>query len=238
MTFCSRSLGATSRSACNRSGISDMPPKHIALGASLLTIAFVTASEAEAQQNLPTMDVGGQKLRSGRAARRGPAPSTKGRSAPAEAGATIGAASGRSGGASQPALFTPGGGSLVAPAIPVVREELKRNVGSVAFVDANTPEQQTRYIADLRDALKEIPGVYAESRYGQELRLSIRGSNLSSTAVARRRWAGSPSSRFPAAPRRPITGSCQNSASCISRCRTSRSSPTGPCRATFLISST
>jgi iron complex outermembrane receptor protein len=58
------------------------------------------------------------------------------------------------------------------------RAELKRNVGSVAFVDANTPEQQTRYISDLRDALKDTPGVFAESRYGAELRLSVRGSNL------------------------------------------------------------
>jgi iron complex outermembrane recepter protein len=156
-----------------------MPPKHLALGASLITIAFVIASAAEAQQNLPTIDIGGQRLRNGRTARPASAPTAHGPNAPVEAGVTVGATGGQgSGDATQTALFTPGGGSLVAPSIPAVRAELKRNVGSVAFVDANTPEQQTRYIADLRDALKDTPGVYAESRYGQELRLSIRGSNL------------------------------------------------------------
>jgi iron complex outermembrane receptor protein len=81
--------------------------------------------------------------------------------------------------AGTPALFTRGGGSLAAPSIPNVRAELMRNVGSVAFVDSQAPEQQTRYLFDLRDSLKDTPGVYAESRYGQELRLSVRGSNLS-----------------------------------------------------------
>ena len=68
--------------------------------------------------------------------------------------------------------------SLTVPSVAQQRRELERTVGSVAFVDANTPEIQTRYVHDLRDALKDVPGVYVESRYGQELRLSIRGSNL------------------------------------------------------------
>jgi len=80
--------------------------------------------------------------------------------------------------ANSPALFTRGGGSFTAPSISNVRAELMRNVGSVAFVDSQAPEQQTRYLFDLRDSLKDTPGVYAESRYGQELRLSVRGSNL------------------------------------------------------------
>ena len=71
-----------------------------------------------------------------------------------------------------------GAGSLTVPSVAEQRLETLSNVGSVAFVDTSTPEYQTRHIDDLRDALKDVPGVYAESRYGQELRLSVRGSNV------------------------------------------------------------
>ena len=156
-----------------------MPPKHLALGASFFTLALVASSAAEAQQNLPTIEVGNRKLHGSRSARPAAAPVASGpNSSVADTGTGGGGTGGQGNGPSPPALFTPGGGSLVAPSIPAVRAELKRNVGSVAFIDADTPEQQTRYIADLRDALKDAPGVFAELRYGQELRLSIRGSNL------------------------------------------------------------
>ncbi len=69
-------------------------------------------------------------------------------------------------------------GSLTVPSVAQLRRDINQTVGSVAFVDTNTPEMQTRYVHDLRDALKDAPGVYTEIRYGQELRLSIRGSNL------------------------------------------------------------
>ena len=118
-------------------------------------------SSAFAQQSLPTIDIGGAKPRvAGRGGGRAPSTAT----APAA-----------------PATWTQtggGGGSLTVPSVAQQRRELERTVGSVAFVDANTPEIQTRYVHDLRDALKDVPGVYVESRYGQELRLSIRGSNL------------------------------------------------------------
>jgi iron complex outermembrane receptor protein len=149
--------------------------KHLSLSASILALALVDASYAAAQQNLPTIEVGSQRQRSaGRSARPATTPVAPGPSTAAESGIATGTGDG-SGAAP---LFTRGGGSLVAPSIPVLRAELKRNVGSVAFVDSNTPEQQTRYVADLRDALKDTPGVFAESRYGSELRLSMRGSNL------------------------------------------------------------
>ena len=150
-----------------------MPSKNFVLGASVLAIALADASYARAQQYLPTIEVGARR-QSGRAARPTSAPPAGVPSTSAEPGPVVDGAQ-VSGG---PALFTRGGGSLVAPSIPALRAELKRNVGSVAFVDSNTPEQQTRYIADLRDALKDTPGVFAESRYGAELRLSVRGSNL------------------------------------------------------------
>ncbi|MBG0800609.1 TonB-dependent receptor [Methylocystis sp. H4A] len=124
-----------------------------------LVLSFADSS-ALAQQSLPTIDIGGAKPRvPGRGGGRAPSTAT----APAA-----------------PAAWTQtgGGGSLTVPSVAEQRRELERTVGSAAFVDANTPEIQTRYVHDLRDALKDVPGVYVESRYGQELRLSIRGSNL------------------------------------------------------------
>ncbi len=128
-------------------------------GSSAVALAItLAASSALAQQNLPTIDIGGARPRAaGRGAGRALAPAP----APAPTSTQAG-----------------GGGSLTVPSVAEQRRALERTVGSVAFVDANTPEIQTRYVHDLRDALKDVPGVYAESRYGQELRLSIRGSNL------------------------------------------------------------
>jgi len=61
-----------------------------------------------------------------------------------------------------------GAGSLTVPSVAQQRRETLSNVGSVAFVDTNTPEIQTRHLNDLRDLLEDVPGVYVESRYGQE----------------------------------------------------------------------
>ncbi len=149
----------------------EMLRDRLALSASALVLALVAASCARAQQTLPTIEIGKQKQRMGNSARPEGDPSSE-QSAPDEMASPVSI-----GGEAAP--FTRGGGSLVAPSIAKVRAELRRNVGSVAFIDSDTPEQQTRSLFDLRDALKDAPGVYAESRYGQELRLSMRGSNLS-----------------------------------------------------------
>lgn len=138
-----------------------MFPTGLLRGASAVALILSFADScAFAQQSLPTIDIGGSKPR----------------------------VPGRGGGRAQSAAAAPapitwsqtggGGGSLTVPSVAQQRRELERSVGSVAFVDANTPAIQTRYVHDLRDALKDVPGVYVESRYGQELRLSIRGSNL------------------------------------------------------------
>jgi iron complex outermembrane receptor protein len=71
-----------------------------------------------------------------------------------------------------------GKGSLTVPTVSEQRRRLLQTAGSVAFVDSATPEMQTRHLADLRDALKDVPGVFVDTRYGQEMRLSMRGSNL------------------------------------------------------------
>lgn len=68
-------------------------------------------------------------------------------------------------------------GSLTVPSVAAQRAAVNATVGSVAFVDAKT--FQDRYANTLRDTLKEVPGVYVQERYGQELRLSVRGSGIS-----------------------------------------------------------
>jgi iron complex outermembrane receptor protein len=69
-------------------------------------------------------------------------------------------------------------GSLTVPSVAEQRQQLDETVGSVAFVNADTPAIQTRHVDNLVDALKDVPGVYAGDRFGQEIRLSIRGSGL------------------------------------------------------------
>ena len=79
------------------------------------------------------------------------------------------------------ASSAPGGeqsGSLTAPSVASQRQAIQQTAGSVGFVDAADPNIQTRVQQDIRDALKDTPGVFAESRYGQELRVSIRGASL------------------------------------------------------------
>ncbi|GJD92833.1 TonB-dependent receptor family protein [Methylobacterium iners] len=68
-------------------------------------------------------------------------------------------------------------GSLTVPSVARQREIVQATVGSVAFVDAK--DIQDRYTNTLRDVLRDTPGVFVQPRYGQELRLSIRGSGIS-----------------------------------------------------------
>ncbi|MGY2051616.1 TonB-dependent receptor family protein [Methylobacterium sp. JK268] len=70
----------------------------------------------------------------------------------------------------------PPAGSLTVPSVAAQREAVNATVGSVAFVDA--AQFQDTYANTLRDVLKDVPGVTVQERYGQELRLSIRGSGV------------------------------------------------------------
>jgi len=70
----------------------------------------------------------------------------------------------------------PASGSLTVPGVAQQRESLFQSAGSVGFVDAAT--YANTYAFDLRDVLKNAPGVYVQERYGQELRLSVRGSGI------------------------------------------------------------
>src|SRR5690606_39652982 len=49
--------------------------------------------------------------------------------------------------------------------------------GGVALVPSETFED--RYTLNFEDTLARTPGVYAQKRFGEEVRLSIRGSGLS-----------------------------------------------------------
>ncbi|MBL6453802.1 TonB-dependent receptor [Belnapia sp. T6] len=67
-------------------------------------------------------------------------------------------------------------GSLTAPSVTEQREALEQTPAAVRFVDGEA--LANRYAFTLRDVLADTPGVFVQSRYGQELRLSLRGSGI------------------------------------------------------------
>lgn len=66
--------------------------------------------------------------------------------------------------------------SLTSSTVEEQRRTLFETAGSVGFVDSST--YANTYAFTLRDVLKDVPGVFVQNRYGQELRLSIRGSGI------------------------------------------------------------
>ncbi len=67
-------------------------------------------------------------------------------------------------------------GSLSQPGLAQQRAEVLSTAGSVGFIDAE--DLKGRYALTLRDVLKDQPGVFVQNRYGQEIRLSVRGSGI------------------------------------------------------------
>ena len=67
-------------------------------------------------------------------------------------------------------------GSLTVPSVAEQRDRVNATIGSVAFIDARSFEN--RYTNNITDVLRETPGVFAQTRYGQEIRLSVRGSGV------------------------------------------------------------
>ncbi len=63
-----------------------------------------------------------------------------------------------------------------APVVADARERLSRTPGAVAVVAAESYE--TRLVVGFSDLLRDVPGVLAQKRYGEESRLSIRGSGI------------------------------------------------------------
>lgn len=66
--------------------------------------------------------------------------------------------------------------SLTSPSVEDQKANLFQTAGSVGFIDADS--YQNTYAFNLRDVLKDSPGVYVQNRYGQEMRVSIRGSGI------------------------------------------------------------
>lgn len=70
----------------------------------------------------------------------------------------------------------PEAGSLTAPSINRTRQSLSRIPGGVDLVPSEA--YQDRYAVSFAETLRAVPGVFAAPRYGEEVRLSIRGSGI------------------------------------------------------------
>lgn len=68
-------------------------------------------------------------------------------------------------------------GIATAPTADEARAALSRVAGSTGFVDGEA--LRDRFATNLRDVLADVPGVYVQTRFGEEVRLSIRGSGIS-----------------------------------------------------------
>lgn len=68
-------------------------------------------------------------------------------------------------------------GTLTVPDNATATREIQQAPGGVAVVDAKDFED--KYSLNFEDTLAYTPGVYAQKRFGEEVRISIRGSGLS-----------------------------------------------------------
>lgn len=68
-------------------------------------------------------------------------------------------------------------GTMTVPSNAEAVEIITRTPGGVAVVDSE--HYDDRYAMNFEDTLAYVPGVYAQSRFGEEVRLAIRGSGLS-----------------------------------------------------------
>lgn len=68
-------------------------------------------------------------------------------------------------------------GTLTSPGVEDVKRAFSRIPGAVAVVPADA--YKDTYATNLEDTFAFTPGVFASKRYGQEIRLSIRGAGLS-----------------------------------------------------------
>ena len=73
-------------------------------------------------------------------------------------------------------IVTAAGNPGDAPVVAAARERLSRTPGAVSVVAAESYEN--RHATGFPDMLRDVPGVLSNKRYGEESRLSIRGSGL------------------------------------------------------------
>lgn len=62
------------------------------------------------------------------------------------------------------------------PVVADARQRLSETPGAVAVVSSETYEN--RYAPTLADVLRDVPGVFAQKKWGEDIRLSIRGSGI------------------------------------------------------------
>lgn len=67
-------------------------------------------------------------------------------------------------------------GSLVTPSLDDAKEEIRRVPGSVVVVPAE--DFRDRRPVGLKDMLDYVPGVFAQPKFGEDTKLSIRGSGM------------------------------------------------------------
>ncbi len=80
-------------------------------------------------------------------------------------------------GAGAPITFD-GRGSLTVPTTAEIQAELGRIPGAVAVVP-DTAYKQSTPAATIKDVLDYVPGIFVQPKWGEDSRLSIRGSGLS-----------------------------------------------------------
>lgn len=66
------------------------------------------------------------------------------------------------------------------PVVAQTRARLSRTPGAVAVVSAEA--YAARYAPNLADVLRDVPGVYAQKKWGGDVRLSIRGSGIGNSS--------------------------------------------------------
>lgn len=72
---------------------------------------------------------------------------------------------------------TPAGGSLTIPTTEQARKKIQQTPGAVAIVPADAYKDIKA--TTIKDMLDYVPGVWAQPKWGEDTRLSIRGSGLS-----------------------------------------------------------
>jgi hypothetical protein len=128
-----------------------------------LSAAAAILPQMAAAQNSTLPPITVESAPAATTARRQPAPA---QSAP---GATPAAGQG------EPAA--PATQSLTVPTVDLARRELNQSLGAVAIVPSD--ELRDRNVSTIKDILEYVPGVWAQPKWGEDTRLSIRGSGLS-----------------------------------------------------------
>ncbi len=95
-----------------------------------------------------------------------------------ESGSSSGAADAPSaaGDATANASATEGNGSLTVPSVEAAKAEIEKTPGGVDLVAAE--EYRSTRAVTTKDVLDYVPGVFAQPKFGEDARLSIRGSGL------------------------------------------------------------